>query len=100
LGGTGDGKGFKDRVTMLPSAVVGPLRRHLALVRETHRRDVAEGCGWMRMPYALERKLPQRSQGLDVSVGLPTGSQMAEPEHRRGVITLMSLLSSVQSGRP
>jgi integron integrase len=53
-----DGKGFKDRLTMLPAAVVVPLREHLIRVRETHQRDVNEGYGRVLMPYALERKYP------------------------------------------
>jgi len=35
-----DGKGFKDRITMLPAVVEKPLRQHLKLVREVHRRDL------------------------------------------------------------
>ena len=57
-----DGKGFKDRITMLPAAVAGPLRRHLALVRETHRRDITEGYGRVLMPYALECKYPNAAR--------------------------------------
>ena len=40
-----DGKGFKDRVTRLPVALVEPLRVHLARVRELYRQDLAEGFG-------------------------------------------------------
>ncbi len=47
---------------MLPAVVVGPLRRHLALVRETHRRDITEGYGRVLMPYALERKYPNAAR--------------------------------------
>jgi len=53
-----DGKGFKDRVTMLPMALVEPLRAHLERVRELHRRDLAAGLGAVYLPYALERKYP------------------------------------------
>ena len=57
-----DGKGFKDRLTMLPAAVVVPLREHLIRVRETHQRDVNEGYGRVFMPYALERKYPSAAR--------------------------------------
>ena len=53
-----DGKGFKDRVTMLPSGVRQPLLNHLALVEEQHRRDIEAGCGGVYPPYALDRKYP------------------------------------------
>jgi integron integrase len=53
-----DGKGFKDRRTMLPEAVKGPLRDHLARVRQIHQRDLADGYGRVSMPYALARKYP------------------------------------------
>ncbi len=51
-----DGKGFKDRLTMLPEAVKPPLREHLALVRRIHQRDLADGYGRVSLPYALARK--------------------------------------------
>lgn len=38
-----EGKGFKDRVTMLPAVLIDPLKLHLKQVRELHDRDVAEG---------------------------------------------------------
>lgn len=53
-----DGKGFKDRVTMLPSAVKELLRRHLKGVRKIHGQDLADGYGRVLMPYALDRKYP------------------------------------------
>ena len=56
-----DGKGFKDRVTMLPAVVKEPLREHLKRVREIHQRDLAEGYGRVFMPYALDRKYPNAS---------------------------------------
>jgi integrase len=40
-----DGKGNKDRVTMLPLRVAGPLRRQIEHARELHRGDVADGFG-------------------------------------------------------
>lgn len=53
-----DGKGFKDRVTMLPVALAVPLREHLERVRELHRQDLAAGWGAVHLPYALEKKYP------------------------------------------
>jgi integron integrase len=53
-----DGKGAKDRVTMLPSSLVNPLRAHLVLVRELHAQDLAAGLPGVYLPYALDRKYP------------------------------------------
>ena len=53
-----DGKGFKDRITMLPDALVGPLQHHLARVRRIHERDLANGSGQVHLPFALARKYP------------------------------------------
>lgn len=50
------GKGGKDRVTMLPEAVVEPLQRHLEVVREQHAQAVLRGHGGVELPTALERK--------------------------------------------
>jgi hypothetical protein len=51
-----DGKGEKDRITMLPNAITESLHRHLAAVRLLHEQDLAEGFGDVYLPYALERK--------------------------------------------
>lgn len=53
-----DGKGAKDRVTMLPESLVPPLRTHLARVRELHSQDLAAGQGEVYLPFALDRKYP------------------------------------------
>ena len=53
-----DGKGAKDRVTMLPSPLVEPLTAHLILVKVQHRQDVAAGYGQVYLPFALDRKYP------------------------------------------
>jgi integron integrase len=54
-----DGKGAKDRVTMLPSSVVEPLKLHLERVRRLHERDLAAGHGGVALPDALARKYPR-----------------------------------------
>jgi integron integrase len=53
-----DGKGFKDRVTLLPEAVKQPLKEHLQEVKTQHEQDLADGYGRVEMPYALGRKYP------------------------------------------
>jgi len=51
-----DGKGSKDRITMLPESLQAPLQDHLKRVKTIHERDVADGWGRVPMPYALDRK--------------------------------------------
>jgi integron integrase len=53
-----DGKGRKDRMTMLPAAVKAALATHLERVREQHQADLRHGAGWVEMPGALARKYP------------------------------------------
>jgi integron integrase len=54
-----DGKGRKDRVTMLPTSLVAPLSAHLARVRRLHERDRATGSGAVALPDALALKYPR-----------------------------------------
>jgi integrase len=53
-----EGKGDKDRVTLLVEAAVEPLRRHLVHVRESHEHALREGYAGVELPYALNRKYP------------------------------------------
>jgi integron integrase len=53
-----DGKGHKDRVTMLPAAVKTSLAAHVTQVREQHQADLRQGAGWVELPWALARKYP------------------------------------------
>ena len=52
------GKGFKDRITMLPQAARQPLLEHLQRVRRIHEKDLADGYGKAELPHALDRKYP------------------------------------------
>ena len=53
-----DGKGNKDRVTMLPAASKTSLAAHLKQVHEQHEADLRRGAGWVELPGALARKYP------------------------------------------
>lgn len=57
-----DGKGAKDRVTMLPESSMGRLQEHLKRVRAIHERDLAEGWGRVLLPDALGRKYPNAAK--------------------------------------
>jgi integron integrase len=53
-----DGKGQKDRATLLPGTSKADLARHLEAMRQQHQRDLSQGAGWVALPGALERKYP------------------------------------------
>jgi len=50
------GKGRKDRRTMLPRKLVTPLMNHLEIVRRQHQADLREGAGYVELPGSLSRK--------------------------------------------
>jgi site-specific recombinase XerD len=53
-----EGKGAKDRVTVLPTVAKEPLTRQLLKVKRQHEADLAGGGGWVELPWALARKYP------------------------------------------
>ena len=57
-----DGKGNKDRVTMLPEALKQKLREHLARVKTIHENDLKNGFGEVYLPHALSRKYPHAAR--------------------------------------
>jgi integron integrase len=54
-----DGKGAKDRVTILPASLLGVLSARLKLLRAAHEEASAAGYGGVELPYALARKYPR-----------------------------------------
>ncbi len=72
-----DGKGMKDRVTLLPQRLIEPLQRHLAKVQALHRQDLEDGFGEVFLPFALSRKYP--------NAGREWGWQYVFPASRRGI---------------
>ena len=53
-----DGKGRRDRLTVLPRRSMGPLRERIERALALHARDLADGCGEVELPEALARKYP------------------------------------------
>jgi len=53
------GKGSRDRVTVLPVALVPRVAEHLEWMNRVHVRDRERGGGWVRLPGALARKYPE-----------------------------------------
>jgi integron integrase len=79
-----DGKGAKDRVTMLPATLVEPLREQLAHARKLHERDLAEGRGGVELPDALARKYPRAPYEWSWRFVFP--SHKLSPDPATGVI--------------
>lgn len=57
-----DGKGDKDRVTMLPLALVQPMKEQIARVRRQHAQDLRAGGGSVYLPHALSVKYPNAAR--------------------------------------
>jgi len=79
-----DGKGRKDRVTMLPQQVKAPLQRHLHDVQQLHVQDVQAGAGHVYLPYALERTYPNASREWVWQYVFPAAQPSRDP--RTGII--------------
>ena len=65
-----DGKGAKDRVTMLPQALVAPLQDHLRWRRQVFEDDRAKGMATVYMPDALAQ-IPECRGRLVLAVHFP-----------------------------
>ena len=74
-----DGKGKKDRVTMLPNIVEHPLGRQLDKVKNIHQRDLAEGFGEVYLPNGLERKYPKANREWGWQYVFPSGKRSVDP---------------------
>jgi integron integrase len=79
-----DGKGGKDRVTMLPGPLVAPLQAHLVRVKALHEQDIADGCGDVELPDALARKYPRAAYEWGWKFVFPSYKRSVDP--RTGVI--------------
>ena len=74
-----DGKGAKDRVTMLPQKLRPILERHLSEVNALHGRDLAAGYGHVHLPYALAVKYPSADKEWGWQYVFPARSISKDP---------------------
>lgn len=74
-----DGKGGKDRVTMLPLSLEQPLRLHLAQVKAMHESDLAAGFGAVWLPDALAVKYPKAAKALGWQYVFPATGLSTDP---------------------
>ena len=74
-----DGKGGKDRVTMLPVNLAVPLERHLGRIRAQHEQDLEEGGGEVFLPDALARKYPNAAREWAWQYVFPSNRTSLDP---------------------
>ena len=74
-----EGKGNKDRVTMLPSSLVEPLERQFERVKAVHDMDIKEGFGKVYLPFALARKYPHSAREWCWQYVFPASKRSVDP---------------------
>lgn len=74
-----DGKGGKDRITMLPGSVIEPMQAHLVKVKALHERDLAQGYGDVELPDALMRKYPRAAYEWGWKFVFPSYKRSVDP---------------------
>lgn len=79
-----EGKGSKDRVTVLPENLIAPLQQRLSKTRQIHQADLDEGHGEVHMPHALAMKLPKSGRSWGWQYVFPSPNTSVDP--RSGVI--------------
>jgi integron integrase len=76
-------KGRRERKTMIPEDLIGPLRLHLERIRRTHHRDLKRGAGSVVLPHALEAKYPKAPWEWRWQWVFPATRLYADPETGR-----------------
>ena len=74
-----EGKGEKDRLTMLPTSLVEPLKAQIAFVQKQQARDLAQGFGSVELPFALARKYPNADKDLAWQYLFPSDRLSTDP---------------------
>jgi integron integrase len=78
-----DGKGNQDRATMLPESLVSPLQEYLMRRKNLYETDVANGAGYVPLPFALERKYPNAHREWIWQFVFPSTQLAVDPETGR-----------------
>jgi integron integrase len=74
-----EGKGQKDRITMLSARLHEPLTRHLQAMRRRHEKDLRQGFGSVYLPHALARKYPNASHSWEWQYVFPSRTRSTDP---------------------
>jgi len=78
-----DGKGEKDRATLLPDALIQDLQTHLKTVNAIHQQDIRAGYGEVYLPYALARKYPNAPKEWIWQYIFPASARSVNPETKK-----------------
>lgn len=95
-----DGKGFKDRVTVLPESLREPLTVHLRRVQGLHQQDLKAGLGRVWLPGALRVKYANAEREWIWQYAFPAKSISVDPEtnsQRRHHVNEMSIQRAVKA---
>ena len=74
-----DGKGDKDRLTILPEYLKEPLKKQLEKVRILHEQDLKEGFGKVYLPFALAKKYPNAEREFAWQYVFPASNRSIDP---------------------
>jgi integron integrase len=94
-----EGKGMRERVTILPERLCRPLQAHLARVKELHHQDLARGSGSVYLPSALHRKYPNAAREWHWQYVFPAEKVSVDPrsgEKRRHHLAERNLQNAVK----
>jgi len=78
-----EGKGGKDRVTMLPQSLLKPLQEHLKQVKQVHEQDLLKGYGEVWLSESVARKYPNAGREWIWQYVFPSARLSVDP--RSGV---------------
>jgi len=95
-----DGKGLRDRITILPERLRRPLRVYLELVQEIHHHDLRKGGGRAYLPFALERKYRNANRSWAWQYAFPAAKVSTDPrsgEARRHHVSEKNLQKAVKA---
>jgi integron integrase len=94
-----EGKGMRERVTLLPERLRHPLRTHLSRVKQLHQQDLARGGGAVFLPFGLKRKYPKAARDWAWQYVFPAERVSVDPvsgEQRRHHFAERNLQNAVK----
>jgi integron integrase len=101
-----DGKGGKDRITILPALLKEPLKQHLSRVEALHEQDLNEGYGNVYLPNALERKYRNANREWVWQYVFPATKRSIDPRsgkeqrhHAREAVLQQAVKSAIRDAR-
>lgn len=94
-----EGKGMRERITLLPERLCRPLEAHLARVKELHQQDLARGGGSVYLTHGLSRKYPNAARAWVWQYVFPAEKISVDPrngEKRRHHVGEKNLQNAVK----